>query len=59
MKNIFKLNVVAAIALLSGCQNTEDPTAAKSLADISNADLADRNRGLDSLGFLVGLVRTF
>ncbi len=39
MKNIFKLNVVAAIALLSGCQNTEDPTAAKSLADISNADL--------------------
>ncbi|RYD35717.1 MAG: hypothetical protein EOP86_07745, partial [Verrucomicrobiaceae bacterium] len=26
---------------------------------ISNADLADRNRGLDSLGFLVGLVRTF
>ena len=39
MKSIFKLNVVAAIALLSACQKTDDPTAGKSLADISNADL--------------------
>lgn len=39
MQNIFKLNVVAAIALLSACQKTDDPTAGKSLADIPNADL--------------------
>jgi hypothetical protein len=39
MHNIFKLNVVAAIIMLSACQKAEDPTAGKLLADIPNADL--------------------
>ena len=39
MQNIFKLNVVAAIVMLSACQKTDDPTASKLLADIPNADL--------------------
>ncbi len=60
MQNIFKLNVVAAIALLSACQKTDDPTAGKSLADIPNADLVKLCERADlqdvALGYFVEAV---
>lgn len=55
----FEFNLQATLGLRRQINSRWGVTLEGGYRHISNADLADRNRGLDSLGFLVGLVRTF
>ncbi|MDB6133925.1 MAG: ompW [Verrucomicrobiales bacterium] len=55
----FEFNLQATVGLRRQINSRWGVTLEGGYRHISNADLADRNRGLDSLGFLVGLVRTF
>lgn len=55
----FEFNLQAALGLRRQINARWGVTVEAGYRHISNADLADRNRGLDSVGFLVGLVRTF
>lgn len=55
----FEFNVQASLGIRYQINSKWAVTLEGGYRHISNADMADRNRGLDSLGGLVGIVYTF